>query len=204
MNSKNRQSDLLTGLLTRFQRSRTTLNKVVPTLLMVVFCFACTHQPDVSRDIAVKMSPFIEARNQAIAIATAAKHNLDPANINQVNVKYAALEGEANDYVGFLVESINIGSLDNDKNNKYASDLTKSIKGFDGSVGPLLPGFQQVSADWVASFSKAVGKYLQQNGPVSKLSAQQKTILTEQIKRKAVWPNFEAIAPEPLPITTSH
>lgn len=186
------------------------------TLCASLLAIACTHQT-LSSQLQSQAQSFSQARDQAIAVVRAAKHNVGPVSINDVNLKYAALQEQANGYLGLVVEAINTGSLDGDKSGQDATGLTKAIDGFNGSVEPLLnpksaaltPGAAAVplplSDQWVGNFKANLdASWPSYQKELSGMSSQQRTALGEQLKAQLAWPNFESIATEPVPSIAPH
>ncbi|HXW50996.1 MAG TPA: hypothetical protein VEJ41_03305 [Candidatus Acidoferrales bacterium] len=173
---------------------------------LLVLLPACTHQ-SVAAGLQSQVQPFVQTRDQAVAVVHAAKTDLGPMDINVVNVKYAALQQQANGYVGLVVESISTGSLDPAKSSADALALTKAIDGFNGSVAPLLqqstgsPPPQMLNAplplldSWVPGFKDTLasswGRYA---GKLQGMSADERTALAEQFKASLAWPDFQDIA----------
>ncbi len=179
-------------------------------LLLAIGVAGCTHQ-DVASGLQNQVQPFVQARAQAIAIVANAKQQVDPGSINYVNVKYSALQEQANNFVGLLVEALDTTSFDSGKSEMDATELTKAIDGFNGSVEPLVKPKTAGAAQgvpsappplpnqWVDSFRASLAAYWSQNqARVARMSLDQRTALGEQIKAQLSWPNFQDIALEKL------
>lgn len=168
---------------------------------------ACAHSSQPARTLQAQLTPFEQTRTQAISLVTKAKHVLDPMSINELDVAYTNLEVKANDYTGFIVESVNVGGLDASKNAAYAANLKKAIDDFNRSYNTLrvsapTPGqtaAASLSSDWIQPFAGAVqSDWDRYHNAIAQAPTDRKTALTQQIKRETVWPNFEDIATERL------
>ncbi len=179
-------------------------------MLVAIGVVGCTHQ-DVASGLQAQAQPFVQARAQAVAIVANAKQQVDPGSINYVNVKYSALQEQANNYVGLLVEALDIASFDSGKSQIDAAELTKAIDGFNGSIQPLVKpktsaitqggssGPSPLPDQWVESFRASLDAYWSQNrARIAKMTPDQRTALGEQIKAQLAWPNFQDIAREKL------
>jgi hypothetical protein len=188
---------------------------VVTFLAVAAIALGCSNPGGVSSALHSQMAPFAQSRTQAIAVVAITKKNLDPDSINQVNVKYAALQGEINEYVGFVVESFQVASFDESKNREYALALGKTIDGFNGSVEPMLnllktrPGITSIplplQTQWVPDFSSSLNAGWQNyHDQLNAMPAPDRMKLAQQLKTEYAWPNFQDIVTEklPLPLTS--
>jgi hypothetical protein len=157
------------------------------------------------------MAPFARTRAQAISVVGIAKKNLDPGSINQLNVKYAALQADANDYLGFITESLQSASFDQSRNQHSSAELSKTIEGFNGSVAPLVnplkarPGITSIplplQSQWVTDLSSWLNAGWQNyHAQLSAMPAQDRMTLAQQVKGDYSWPSFQDIGTEKLPI----
>jgi hypothetical protein len=157
------------------------------------------------------MAPFAQARDQAISVVRIAKKNLDPGSINQINVKYAALQTDANDYLGFIAESLQVAGFDVARNQRSASELSKTIDGFNGSVAPVMnplktmPGVTAIplplQSHWVTELQTSLNTDWQNHrAQLSAIAPQARTAFAQQLKTDYKWPSFQDIATEKLPI----
>lgn len=160
------------------------------------------------------MQPFNQTREQAVTVVAIGKGDLDAQSINSLNVKYAALQQEANGYIGFITESINVGGLDSDKNKQYAESLSKAIAGFNGSIAPIMPSPSSNAAAikpplplpdaWLDQFSSTLqAEALKYQSELKSMDDQERTKAAEQIKTYAAWPNFQDIAAKQVTVPTS-
>lgn len=168
---------------------------------------ACAHSSQPARTLQTQLTPFEQTRTQAISLVTKAKHVLDSMSINQLDVAYTDLEVKANDYTGFIVESVDVGGLDAGKNATYAANLKKAIDDFNRSYNALRVSAPtsgrttaaNLSSDWIQPFAGAVqGDWDRYHVAIAQAPPDKKSALTQQIKRETVWPNFEDIATERL------
>jgi hypothetical protein len=178
------------------------------SLALALWATGCSHQ-DIASSLQARAQPFEQARSQAVAVVKDVKQQAGPLAINDVNVKYAALQAQANNYAGLIVEALNTASLDSAKNQTDATALTKAIDGFNGSVQPLVkpasPGATSHASpvplplpdSWVDGFRAALDSYWSRNqAQIAKMSVDQRTALGERIKAQLAWPDFQTIAPE--------
>jgi len=194
------------------QRACGFQSRIVVTLaLMLVTSWGCSHPEDLSSSLRAQMAPFARARAQAISVAGIAKKNLDPGSINQINVKYAALQADANDYLGFIAESLQAASFEQTKNQSSSTELTKTIEGFNGSVAPLMnplktrPGIAPIplplESQWVTQLSTWLNSTWQKyHAQLSSMAPQDRIAAAQQLKAEYAWPNFQDIATEKLPM----
>jgi hypothetical protein len=183
-----------------------THRQALIALLAATALSACAHRTAPVRTLQAQLTPFEQTRTQAISLVTKAKRVLDPMSINQLEVAYTDLEVKANNYSGFIVESVDVGGLDAQKNATYAANLKKAIDGFNRSYNalrtsalPAQPPVADLSTVWVPSFADAVqGDWDRYRNTIASAPAKQKMAVTERIKRETVWPNFEDIATERL------
>jgi hypothetical protein len=182
-------------------------------LLMLCLCSAaagCAHH-SVSSSLQSDMQTFLQTRDHAVTVVRAAKANAGPQAVDIVNVKYAALQQQANGYLGLVVESIDTDAFDAAKGAADAEALTKAIDGFNGSVGPLLPkngvGSSPSPAaalplpdEWVARLqTDLASSWPDYAAKLSALTPQQRSNLAEQLKASLAWPNFQDIAASNTP-----
>jgi len=157
------------------------------------------------------MGPFAQTRAQAISVIGIAKKNLDPGSINQINVKYAALQVDANEYLGFITESLQSASFDQTRNLRSSTELSKTIEGFNGSVAPVVNPLKTRSgisaiplplqSQWVTDLSSWLNAGWQQyRAQFSAMAAQDRIAAAQQLKSEYAWPSFQDIAPEKLPL----
>lgn len=167
----------------------------------------CAHHVDPATELHRQVAPFTQTRDQTIALVKEAKHSMDPASLNDLNVAYASLEGKANGYAGFLVEAASVASFDATKNNDYAAKLTKAIESFNSSyatINPQQASASKLSSTWIPPFADSVKSYWDRyHTTIATASPQMKSTLMQQLKSDTVWPNFEDIAPQPLSPTPS-
>src|SRR5579864_426535 len=161
-------------MIASFKPTRISCKPVCLALLVAIGVAGCAHQ-DVASGLQIQAQPFVQARAQAVAIVANAKQQVDPGSINYVNVKYSALQEQANNYVGLLVEALDVASFDSGKSQIDATALTKAIAGFNGSIEPLVkpktPGIAQGASgappplpdQWVESFRANLDAYWSQN-----------------------------------------
>jgi hypothetical protein len=187
---------------------------VVMLMAAAIVALGCSNRAGVSAALHSQMAPFAQSRTQAIAVVAITKKNLDPDSINQVNVKYAALQGEMNEYLGFIVESFQVASFDQTKNREYAVALGKTIDGFNGSVEPMMnllktrPGITSIplplQTQWVPDFSSSLNAGWQNyHDQVNAMAPQDRVALAQQLKTEYAWPSFQDIAKEKLPLPLS-
>lgn len=178
----------------------------VATLCLASAVVGCT-QHSLSSELQSDVQPFAQTRDQAVAVVRAAKSAVDPMGIDIVNVKYAALQQQANGYLGLVVESIDTGSFDQNKSAADAEALIKAIDGFNGSVAPLLkpsagptpPGTPAAPLplpdQWVTRLQDDLTSSWPGYGKsLAAMTADQRTALGEQFKSSLAWPNFQDIA----------
>lgn len=185
------------------------MNQVRAWVLSLGLCLVaagCTH-PSMLDRLQSQAQGFEHARDQTIAVVRAAKSDIDPMGLDLVNVKYAALQSKANDYLGLVVESISTSSFDASKSAADAAALSKAIDGFNGTVQPLLqargsspapqivPAPLPIASDWVAELQASLTSSWPGYGQtLSSMSTEQRTTLGEQVKNSLAWPNFQDIA----------
>jgi hypothetical protein len=147
-----------------------------------------------------------QARDQSIQIVRAARTDLGAEGVNDVDLKYAALQSRANDYLGLVVEAVTTDSFNPAKSQQDGMALKKAIDGFNGSLEPLLtahvPGQSApparaalpLSDGWVDSMQMQLAaawpRYRKQ---LAAMSNQQRSMLAEQLKHRLAWPDFQAI-----------
>lgn len=174
-------------------------------LLAALGISACAnHRATSASPLSVDLAPFVQTRNQAIALVTSAKHSFDAQSINQLMLSYTDLEEKANAYAGFLVEAANVDSFDSAKNDAYAAQLRQSINAFNVSYATLsksAPTQPRVANawlqdGWVPSFARNAQAYWQRYRSTLAASPQTVAMVTNQIKSETVYPNFEDIATE--------
>jgi hypothetical protein len=194
------------------QRACGLQSRIVVTLaLALMTSWGCSHPQDLSSSLRAQMAPFAQTRAQAIAVVKIAKKNLDPGSINQVNVKYAALQVDANEYLGFIAESVQVAGFDQARNQRSSTELNKTIDGFNGSVGPVVnplktrPGVTSIplplQGQWVAELSTSLTTDWQNyHTQLSAMAPQDRMTLAQQLKADYVWPSFQDIATEKLPL----
>ncbi|MGA8535491.1 MAG: hypothetical protein WB615_15390 [Candidatus Tumulicola sp.] len=191
-----------------------TVRNALPSVGPVLFIIAalagagCTHKTDAARELGSAVAPFSRARDQTVALVTAAKHALGAADLNSLAVTYAALEEKGNGYAGFLVEAVNAGSFDSDVNAKDAQKLTDAVKAFNKSFASLAPASlagTSVPSAWIPQFSQSMEAYWNHyHEQLAALSPQAKLDLIKQLKARVVWPNYENIATESIAQPTPH
>jgi hypothetical protein len=184
---------------------------VVTVVVVVMLCWGCTHPADLASSLRAQMAPFAQTRDQAISVVRIAKKNLDPGAINQINVKYSALQTDANDYLGFIAESLQVAGFDATRNQRSASELSKTIDGFNGSVAPVMnplktmPGVTVIplplQSRWVTELQTSLNTDWQNHrAQLSAIAPQARTAFAQQLKADYTWPSFQDIATEKLPI----
>lgn len=186
---------------------KTNDRQTLIALLAAATLSACAHHTAPVQTLQAQLKPFEDTRSQAISLVAKAKRVLDPMSINQLDVAYSDLEVKANDYTGFIVESVAVGGLDASKNAAYAANLRKAIDDFNRSYNTLRlsapkPGqttAAALSSSWLSPFANAVqGDWDRYHNAIAQAPPDRKAALTQQIKRETVWPNFEDIATERL------
>jgi hypothetical protein len=187
------------------QRVKNHPSGLLACLAFAMVLASCAHQSTLS-SLRSQVQPFTQARTQSIQVVRSARSDLGAQGINDLNVKYAALQSRANDYVGLMVEAITTGSLDAQKNREDADELAKAIDGFNGSLKPLVtpqvPGQSAPATkvplplpdQWVAAMqNQLAASWPQYQQQLSSMSAQQRTVLAEQLKHQLAWPDFQYI-----------
>jgi hypothetical protein len=194
------------------QRACGLQSRIVVILALVLLTSGgCSHPQDMSSSFRAHLAPFAQTRAQAISVVGIAKKNLDPGSINQINVKYAALQVDANEYLGFITESLQSASFDQTRNLRSSTELGKTIEGFNGSVAPVVnplktrPGISAISlplqSQWVTDLSSWLnGGWQQYHAQLSAMAAQDRMAAAQQLKAEYSWPSFQDIAPEKLPL----
>ncbi len=166
---------------------------------------ACAnHRAANPNPLSVDLAPFVQTRDQAVALVTSAKHSFDAPSINQLMLSYTDLEEKANAYAGFLVESAHVDSFDPAKNDAYAAQLRQSINAFNLSYATLsrsAPTPAHVANpwlkdNWIPAFARNAQTYWQRYHNSLAASPQTVALVTNQIKSETVYPNFEDIATE--------
>ncbi len=177
-------------------------------LLFAALVSVCSHRADPAQELNSALTPFSQARDQAVDLVATAKHSLGPSDLNTLAVSYAALEEQGNAYAGFFVESVTASSFDADRNAKDASKLTQAIKAFNKSFASISPPSQagaSVQSAWIPEFSNSVTSYWKKyQAAMGGLSPQSKADLVKKLKVRTVWPNYENIATESLSTPTPH
>jgi hypothetical protein len=193
------------------RRSCGPQSRIVVTLAVLLATWGCTHPQDVASSVRAQLAPFAQTRAQAISVVAIAKKNLDPGSINQVNVKYAALQADANDYLGFIAESLQVADFDQTRNQRASTELSKTIAGFNGSVEPVVnplktrPGVSSIplplQGQWVSDLSSWLTTSWQSHrAQLSAMTPQDRMALAQQLKADYTWPTFQDILTEKLPI----
>jgi hypothetical protein len=183
---------------------------VVAFALALTSLWGCSQPQEASSILRSHMAPFAQSRSQAISVVGIAKKNLDPDSINQVNVKYAALQVDANDYLGLVVESLEVAGFNQAKNQSSSAELSKTIEGFNGSVEPIMnplktrPGISSIplplQSQWVTDLSAWLNSGWQTyHAQLSAMAPQDRMMLAQKLKAEYAWPNFQDIATEKLP-----
>ncbi len=184
---------------------------VVTVIVAVMLSWGCSHPADLSSSLRAQMAPFAQTRAEAISVVRIAKKNLDPGSINQINVKYAALQTDANEYLGFITESLQVAGFDEARNQRSSTELIKTIEGFNGSVAPVMNPLKTRSgitaialplqSHWVSELSTSLNTDWQNHhGQLSAMTPQDRMMFAQQLKTDYVWPSFQDIATEKLPI----
>ncbi|MGA8574264.1 MAG: hypothetical protein WB609_01075 [Candidatus Cybelea sp.] len=170
--------------------------------LGVLLLGACAHHTNPAQELNSAVAPFTDSRDQTIRLIAQEKHSLGAADVNSLAVAYTSLEEKANAYAHFLVVSVSSASLSADQDNQCASDLTAAINTFNKAFAGIVPSKQTasvVSSAWVVPFATNVAAYWGKYGAaIGGMSSQAKADLTDQLRNKTLWPNFEDIATEPL------
>jgi hypothetical protein len=171
-------------------------------LFLVTVTAGCAHRTNPSDELQRQLAPFTQTRNQTVALVKTAKHSLGPLSLNRLQVSYSDLEIKANEYAGFLAESVNVNSFDADRNNQYSGKLKAAIDAFENSFETFDPTQVQamnISSAWVPAFADSVKAYwTRYHTSLTTASPQAKAALIRQLKSDTVWPNFENIATEPV------
>lgn len=186
-------------------------SRIVVIIAVLLGAWGCQHPQDVSSSVRAQLAPFAQTRAQAISVVATAKKNLDPGSINQVNVKYAALQADANDYLGFIAESVQVANFDQTKNQRSSAELSKTIDGFNGSVEPVVnplktrPGVSAIplplESQWVTDLSSWLTTSWQSyHAQLSAMTPQDRMALAQQLKADYTWPAFQDILTEKLPV----
>jgi len=197
------------AMLRRICGSRSRIG-VILSFVVLATSWGCSHREDVSSLLRSHLAPFDQSRAQAISVVGIAKKNLDPDAINQVNVKYAALQVDANEYLGFIVESLQAADFDQARNEHSSAELSKTIEGFNGSVAPIVnplktrPGITSIAlplqSQWVTDLSTWLNTGWQNyHGQLNAMTPQDRMTIAQQLKGDYAWPNFQDIATEKLP-----
>ncbi|MGA8575770.1 MAG: hypothetical protein WB609_08850 [Candidatus Cybelea sp.] len=175
--------------------------------LGVLLLGACAHRTNPAQELNSAVGPFTDSRDQTIKVVAQEKHSLGAADLNSLAVVYTPLEEKANAYAHFLVISVSSASFNADQNNQCASDLTAAIDTFNKAFAKIVSSKQTapvVSSAWVAPFAANVASYWGKYGTgISGMSSQTRADVTNQLRNKTLWPNYEDIATEPL-ATPSH
>lgn len=168
--------------------------------MLCLIAAACAHKTSASAQFNQSFAPFSWTRNQAVALVAKSKRSLDAQDVNTLAVAYTALEEKANAYASFMVEAVTTSSFDSARNAQYAADFAKAIAAFDHAFASLEATRQQMLAGaWVPSFAQGLqSRWNQYSGQIGKMTPQTKADLITALKRDTVWPNYEAIATEPL------
>jgi hypothetical protein len=171
-------------------------------LLAVVLSAGCAHRPSPAQNLSAGVGPFTDSRDQTLRVIVSAKHSLGAADLNALAAAYTPLEEKANAYAHFLVVSVDSASFSVDQNRQCASDLTAAIiafnKAFTGIASPQQVA-ATVSSGWVAPFAASVARDWGEYGAsIGGMSSQAKAELTNQLRNKTLWPNYEDIATESL------
>lgn len=170
--------------------------------LGVLLLGACAHRTNPAQELNSAVAPFTDSRDQTIRLVVQEKHSLGAADLNSLAVAYTPLEEKANAYAHFLVISVSSASFSADQNNQCASDLTAAISTFNKAFARIVASKQTasvVSSAWVAPFAANVASYWGKYGAaIGGMSSQTKADLTNQLRNKTLWPNYEDIATEPL------
>jgi hypothetical protein len=171
-------------------------------LLGVLLLSGCAHHPSPAQELSAGIAPFTDSRDQTIRVVVSSKHSLGAADLNSLAVAYTPLEERANAYAHFLVVSVNSASFSADQNKQCASDLTAAINAFNKAFTGIASSQQAastVSSAWVAPFAATIaadwGEY---GAAIGGMSSQAKADLTNQLRNKTLWPNYEDIATESL------
>ena len=192
------------------QRACGLQSRIVVILAFVLTTsIGCSRQQDASSVIRSHMASFAQARAQAISVVGIAKKNLDPDSINQVNVKYAALQADANDYLGFIAESLQVATFDQTRNQRSSVELSKTIDGFNGSVEPIMNPLKTrpelsaiplpLQSQWVTDLSAWLNTDWQNyHGQLNAMTPQDRMTISQQLKAEYAWPSFQDIATEKL------
>lgn len=195
-------------MLHRLSGARSRIVAIL-TFVVLTTSWGCSHQEDISSLIRSHLAPFAQSRQQAISVVGIAKKNLDPDSINQVNVKYAALQVDANEYLDLIVESLQVAGLDQTRNQRSSAELSKTIIGFNGSVEPIMnplktrPGITSIplplQSQWVTDLSAWLNSGWQNyHGQLDAMTQQDRTSIAQQLKAEYEWPSFQDIATEKL------
>jgi uncharacterized protein YbjQ (UPF0145 family) len=162
--------------------------------------------PNIMPAIKSQIEPLAQARHQSITIVRSAKRDLGAEGINELDLKYAALQTKANDYLGTVVEAINVGSLDKQRSRQKAIELKKAIDGFVGSLQPLLVSPAHVpsstpkrialplSDKWVDALQRRLDAVWPRYGQqLAAMPIATRAAIAEQVKRAFAWPEFQDI-----------
>lgn len=170
--------------------------------LGVLLLAACAHRNTPAQELNSAVAPFTDFRNETIGLVIQQKHSLGASDLNSLAVAYTPVEEKANAYAHFLVQSVSSSSFSADQNTQCASDLTAAISTFNKAFAGIVsskPAASPVSSAWVAPFAAHVAFYWGKYGAaISGMSPQTKADLTNQLRNKTLWPNYEDIATEPL------
>jgi len=190
------------GMNTMHNRSLASV--LAQAALAALLVSGCTrHSTAAPSELSVRLAPFAQTRNQAIAMVTSAKRIFDAPSINQLMLTYTDLELKSNAYAGFLVESADVDSFDAQKNDEYAIQLRSAIAAFNVTYATLSKGAlvtpkgsTWLSDTWVAPFAQSVQTYWERYHDTLASSPQTVAYVTQQIKSDTIYPNFEDIATE--------
>ncbi len=171
-------------------------------LLGAALLGGCTHHTNPAQELTSAVAPFTDSRDQTINLVAQQKHSLGAADLNSLAVAYAPIEEKANAYAHFLVVAVTSASFSASQNNQCASDLTQAINTFNKvvvGVASSKPATPSVSSAWVAPFAASVASYWGKYGAaIGDMSSPTKADLTNQLRIKTLWPNYEDIATETL------
>ncbi len=170
----------------------------------VIFCglivAGCGRRTTPAAELNAGIAPFTHTRDQTIALVATQKHALGAEDLNSLAIAYTALEGRANAYADFLVESVSVTSFDKGRNDQCALNLTKAISAFNKSYAALVSPKQPaapVESTWIPTFADSIRTYwTKYNTAIATMSPQTKSDLVKQLKSETVWPNYENIATE--------
>jgi hypothetical protein len=176
--------------------------------MLVALLTACTHHQALS-NLQAQIQPFKQARSQSVQIVKAAKRDFGAEDVNDLQLKYAALQTSANNYVGLEVEAVTTASFDAQKNDEDAAALRKAIDGFNGSLAPLVsptvPGQTSseparvplpLSNSWVDSLrAQLAASWPQYQHALTQMSSGQRVAMAEELKQQYAWPEFQDIVP---------